>query len=89
MTWNLIMLSPLFRESLIILFFILAPTTSERMSLTLSLTNHKCIKTDNCSFTDAKEIPEIFNDHFTEIGPELASGIPERPISCSDYITQV
>ena len=51
-------------------------------------TNIDSIKIENCNFTDAKEILEIFNDYFTEIGPKSASGIPRGPTSCSDYITK-
>ena len=55
---------------------------------TKTKTNIDSIKTENCNFTDAKEISEILNDHFTEIRPKLASGSPRGYTSCSDYITK-
>ena len=55
---------------------------------TKTKTNFDSIKTENCNFTDAKEISEILNDHFTEIRPKLASGSPRGYTSCSDYITK-
>ena len=36
--------------------------------------------------SDSKEIAEIFNSHFSEIGTKLANSIPDGPIAFNDYL---
>ena len=61
------------------------------------LTNRKCtsnssiteLKVDNNSFKKPAEICEILNDHFTSIGPKLASSLPSGSVQFESYIKPV
>ena len=46
-------------------------------------------KSGNGVSSNPKEISEVFNLHFTEIGPKLASNIPRGPTSYNEYIERV
>ena len=49
--------------------------------------NISSVKTElGNTITEAKELSEAFNTHFVEIGPKLASKIPQGSSSFSDYI---
>ncbi|CAB3989496.1 Hypothetical predicted protein, partial [Paramuricea clavata] len=46
------------------------------------------IKTENGSVTDAKEITNVLNDYFCNIGSNLAENLERTPIQPSSYIDQ-
>jgi hypothetical protein len=46
------------------------------------------IKKDSDIITDRKYIVETFNNHFIEVGPELARDIPQTHIDYTNFLTQ-
>ncbi len=44
------------------------------------------IKTDNRSITDSKEMTNVFNDYFCNIGSDLAENLEQTPVVPSAYI---
>ena len=47
------------------------------------------VKTNNITYTDSKEMAEIFIHHFTEVGPNLALKIGESSKPFQEYLPQV
>ena len=47
------------------------------------------LKIDSVTFTEASDLCEILNDHFTHIGTNLASSIPDSENSFQSYINPV
>ena len=45
------------------------------------------IKTEERLISDTNEIAEVFNQHFTDIGPRLASKLDNSSKSFEEYIT--
>jgi hypothetical protein len=46
------------------------------------------IKKDSDIITNRKSFAETFNNHFAEVGPELARDIPQTHIDYTNFLTQ-
>ena len=46
------------------------------------------IKKDSDIITNRKSFAETFNNHFAEVGPELARDIPQTQIDYTNFLTQ-
>lgn len=62
-------------------------TINQVMSRNVRTNNITGLKSENTTATDPKEMAEIFNKYFTEIGPKLASKLNEAPKPFEEYLT--
>ena len=46
----------------------------------------KTTELNSCTYESPRDISRILNKHFSETGPNLAAGIPDTPIRCTDHI---
>ena len=56
------------------------------MAKTQETTEINALKIGNVSYTSPREISDVLNNHFSNVGPSLASKIPPSNTAFSDYI---
>ena len=59
------------------------------MAKTPQLTKINTLKIGDVSYSSPREISDVLNNHFSNVGPSLASEIPPVSIDFSDYINPV
>jgi len=59
------------------------------MAKTPQLTKINALKIGDVSYSSPREISDVLNNHFSNVGPSLASEIPPVSIDFSDYINPV
>ena len=62
-------------------------TINEVMSRKEKIEHIQSVTTESGIYTDPVDIAELFNDHFTEIGPNLAAELPTSEKVFEEYIT--
>ena len=63
-------------------------TINEVISCNEKIEHIQSVTTNSGIYTDPVDIAELFNDHFTEIGPNLAPELPKSEKVFEECITQ-